>query len=150
MGGERERDEIDSKNICLDRLLSPDVCGKVWEVFCLNPEVEGVGNSLDVSSCVLVVPPFVFVRLFLNMTEKPMFGQGMVPEIERKNDIANVIRPEVTGLRGFWDGSCQRGVYGASMLWFSRRLRDGSQKVRTWARPKFPRCCNWWLCHVDE
>ena len=34
VNGERERVEMNSKRICMDRLASPDVCGKVFEAVC--------------------------------------------------------------------------------------------------------------------
>ena len=54
---------------------------------------------------------------------------------EERVDVANVVWPEVTGLCGFWDGSCQHGFCGAGML-----IKIFTQTLRTRARPELPRC----------
>ena len=45
--GERERVEISTRRIFLDRLSTLDVRGKVFEALCPDAEVETVGDSLD-------------------------------------------------------------------------------------------------------
>ena len=44
VNGERERVEINSKRICMDRLASPAVCGKVFEAVCAVPRWSDVNS----------------------------------------------------------------------------------------------------------
>ena len=59
-------------------------------------------------------------------------------------DDSEVVWPEVTGLCGFWDGSCCNDVCGAGMLIkiFTHTLGDGHDSQELWAcaRTEFPRC----------
>ena len=54
---------------------------------------------------------------FVNTAKKPIWdGKGVKGREEEWTDTANVAWSEVTGLCGFWDGSCERGVCGAGIL----------------------------------
>ena len=64
---ERERVEINSTRICLDRLSGSALCGEHFEVLS-DAEVESAGISWDVSLCVpaspLVVTVFSRMRMW--------------------------------------------------------------------------------------
>ena len=86
------------------------------------------------------VPDWRYI-LTANTTKKPTRARGRE---EQWVDSANVVWPEVTGLCGFWDGSCQHGVCGAGMLIkiSTQTLGCATNHKRMWtrARPEFLRC----------
>ena len=56
--------------------------------------------------------------LFVTSTEKLICGlqQGVKGREDEWVDTAHVVRSEVTGLCGFWDGSCDNGKCGAGIV----------------------------------
>ena len=55
---------------------------------------------------------------FANTTGKPTLWAGKVVKGRKEEwtDTAKVIGSDVTGLCGFWDGSCERGTCGAGIM----------------------------------
>ena len=83
--------------------------------------------------------------------------EGVKGRAEEWVDTANVVRLEVTGLCGFWDGSCEKGTCGARVMllaftkslgWTPTHKKCGQVRVRTSLDAELCGCGVMWL-HVS-